>query len=163
MALGTIFKKATSILGLGSEHLKPPPLDGEIIYCKNNVCVHPPATLAVDSEEHHPGYLTLRSQNDDDVRSCVCIKWRWVWKSKISSWADFSIDLISICLDCTFIHQPSDCLIYLLTFILYFLLYLYHYVCWQTNESNLRDKPAALTKCEVMANLFCNEGYCLTN
>lgn len=71
MALGTIFKKATSILGLGSEHLKPPPLDGEIIYCKNNVCVHPPATLAVDSEEHHPGYLTLRSQNDDDVRSCL--------------------------------------------------------------------------------------------
>lgn len=73
MALGTIFKKATSILGLGSEHLKPPPLDGEIIYCKNNVCVHPPATLAVDSEEHHPGYLTLRSQNDDDVRLCVSI------------------------------------------------------------------------------------------
>lgn len=94
MALGTIFKKATSILGLGSDHLKPPPLDGEIIYCKNNVCVHPPATLAVDSEEHHPGYLTLRSQNDDDVRSCDCIKWRWVYESqKISSGPDFSIDL----------------------------------------------------------------------
>ena len=67
IALGTIFKKATTLLGIGSDHLKPPPLDGEIIYCKNNVCVHPPATLAIQSEEHHPGYLTLRSQNDDDV------------------------------------------------------------------------------------------------
>lgn len=82
MALGTIFKKATSILGLGSEHLKPPPLDGEIIYCKNNVCVHPPATLAVDSEEHHPGYLTLRSQNDDDKNGPTLIL-TWIPNSSL--------------------------------------------------------------------------------
>lgn len=62
MAFSSIFKKATSLFGLGGDELKHPPLDGEIIYCKNNVCVHPPAPLVMDSE-HHPGYLTIRSQN----------------------------------------------------------------------------------------------------
>ena len=61
MAFSTMFKKATNLLGIGGSDLKPPPLDGEIIYCKNNVCVHPPAPLTLDSE-HHPGYLNIRSQ-----------------------------------------------------------------------------------------------------
>ncbi|KAK3089568.1 hypothetical protein FSP39_004673 [Pinctada imbricata] len=66
MAFSSIFKKATHLLGLGTDNLKPPPLDGEIIYCKNNVCVHPPRPLSVmDPEQHHPGYLTLRSQSDE--------------------------------------------------------------------------------------------------
>ena len=63
MAFSSIFKKATNLLGFGGCDLKPPPLDGEIIYCKNNVCVHPPAPLTMDSE-HHPGYLNIRSQMD---------------------------------------------------------------------------------------------------
>ena len=65
MALSSIVKKASSLLRFSSsDSLKPPPLDGEIIYCKNNVCVHPPASLLVDSE-HHPGYLTLRAHQSE--------------------------------------------------------------------------------------------------
>ena len=72
MALGSIFKKASSLFGLGgTDSLRPPPLDGEIIYCKNNVCVHPPASLLVESE-HHPGYLTLRAQQNQVI--CTALK-----------------------------------------------------------------------------------------
>lgn len=79
MALSTIVKKASSLLRLGSsDSLKPPPLDGEIIYCKNNVCVHPPASLLLDSE-HHPGYLTLRA-HQNEVRKVLLNKKR---KTKI--------------------------------------------------------------------------------
>lgn len=65
MSISSIFKKASSLLGLGfADSLKPPPLDGEIIYCKNNVCVHPPAPLTLEVS-HHPGYLTVKSQMDE--------------------------------------------------------------------------------------------------
>jgi hypothetical protein len=64
MALSSLFKRASNLLGLGSpEHSRPPPLDGEIIYCKNNVCVHPPAVLSSETQ-HYPGYLNIRSQDD---------------------------------------------------------------------------------------------------
>ncbi len=67
MTFSNLFKKASNLLGLSSPgHLKPAPLDGEIIYCKNNVCVHPPAALS-NEVEHFPGYLNIRSQ-DDEVR-----------------------------------------------------------------------------------------------
>ncbi|KAH9504063.1 hypothetical protein Btru_067655 [Bulinus truncatus] len=75
MAFSHIFKKASSLLGLtGSENLRPPPLDGEIIYCKNNVCVHPPASLLLDTE-HHPGYLTLRAQQSQGSRPTLFLTW----------------------------------------------------------------------------------------
>ena len=67
MSLTSLFKKATDLLGLTSpEHLRPPPLDGEIIYCKNNVCVHPPAALRCEGD-HFPGYLNIRSQDDEVI------------------------------------------------------------------------------------------------
>ncbi|XP_070185479.1 TBC1 domain family member 16-like [Littorina saxatilis] len=75
MALSSIVKKASSLLRLGStDTLKPPPLDGEIIYCKNNVCVHPPASLLLDSE-HHPGYLTLRAHQSEGSRPTLILTW----------------------------------------------------------------------------------------
>ncbi|KAK0053142.1 TBC1 domain family member 16 [Biomphalaria pfeifferi] len=75
MAFSTIFKKASNLLGLsGSESLRPPPLDGEIIYCKNNVCVHPPASLLLETE-HHPGYLTLRAQQSQGSRPTLVLTW----------------------------------------------------------------------------------------
>ncbi|XP_052071008.1 TBC1 domain family member 16-like [Mytilus californianus] len=74
MAFSTIFKKATNLLGIGGSDLKPPPLDGEIIYCKNNVCVHPPAPLTMDSE-HHPGYLNIRSQMDKSKGPTLILTW----------------------------------------------------------------------------------------
>ncbi|CAL1527055.1 unnamed protein product [Lymnaea stagnalis] len=75
MAFSNIFKKASNLFGLsGSESLRPPPLDGEIIYCKNNVCVHPPASLLLDTE-HHPGYLTLRAQQSQSCRPTLILTW----------------------------------------------------------------------------------------
>ncbi|BFZ02976.1 hypothetical protein BsWGS_06017 [Bradybaena similaris] len=75
MAFSTIFKKASNLFGLGGpESLRPPPLDGEIIYCKNNVCVHPPASLLLDTE-HHPGYLTLRAQQNQSCRPTLILTW----------------------------------------------------------------------------------------
>ncbi|XP_076461317.1 uncharacterized protein LOC143293874 [Babylonia areolata] len=75
MALSNIVKKASNLLRLsGSDSPKPPPLDGEIIYCKNNVCVHPPASLLVDSE-HHPGYLTLRAHQSEGTRPTLILTW----------------------------------------------------------------------------------------
>ncbi|XP_071106682.1 TBC1 domain family member 16-like isoform X2 [Haliotis cracherodii] len=74
MAFSNIFKKATSLLGIGGDALKPPPLDGEIIYCKNNVCVHPPAPLSLDAE-HYPGYLTLRAHEDKACGPTLILTW----------------------------------------------------------------------------------------
>ena len=74
MSLTTLFRKATNLLGLGGDdsRTRPPPLDGEIIYCKNNVCVHPPANLNRTTTDHFPGYLNIRSQ-DDEVGN---LEWR---------------------------------------------------------------------------------------
>ncbi|XP_021367695.1 uncharacterized protein LOC110459663, partial [Mizuhopecten yessoensis] len=74
MAFSTIFKKASNLLGIGSDSPKHPPLDGEIIYCKNNVCVHPPAPMTMDTE-HHPGYLTLRSQHEESNGPTLILTW----------------------------------------------------------------------------------------
>jgi hypothetical protein len=68
MSLTGFIRKASNLLGLGGDtggRLRPPPLDGEIIYCKNNVCVHPPANLNKSSSDHYPGYLNIRSQDDE--------------------------------------------------------------------------------------------------
>ena len=71
MSFSTFFKKATNLLGLSSpESARPPPLDGEIIYCKNNVCVHPPALLRAEAD-HYPGYLNIRSQSDEVFQQII--------------------------------------------------------------------------------------------
>nr|XP_039261328.1 TBC1 domain family member 16-like [Styela clava]XP_039261329.1 TBC1 domain family member 16-like [Styela clava] len=51
-------------------HHHPPPLDGEIVYSKNNVCVHPQGLLA-SSVEHYPGYLTVFAKVSGDAISLV--------------------------------------------------------------------------------------------
>lgn len=64
MPISSILKKATSfILGSGED---PSGTDGfdfednEILFCKNNVCVHPPALIREESDvQHYSGYLTL--------------------------------------------------------------------------------------------------------
>lgn len=48
----------------------PPPLDGEIVYSKNNVCVHPPGLLA-SAVEHHRGYLTVYAKISGQSTSLV--------------------------------------------------------------------------------------------
>ncbi|KAF6039399.1 TBC1D16 [Bugula neritina] len=49
-----IIEKATSLFNISTD-VKVPALDGEIVYSKNNVCVH-----QVGGEERVPGYLSLR-------------------------------------------------------------------------------------------------------
>ena len=67
MSLTSLFRKATNLLGFGGDDSKtrPTPIDGEIIYCKNNVCVHPPSSLNKSTSDHFPGYLNIRSQDDE--------------------------------------------------------------------------------------------------
>lgn len=61
--LTKLFERASSILGISSPGaIKAPALDGEIVYSKNNVCVH-----QLGSEEPAPGYLSLRCSISEKV------------------------------------------------------------------------------------------------
>ncbi|XP_050723618.1 TBC1 domain family member 16-like isoform X2 [Eriocheir sinensis] len=68
MSLNGIIRRASSFLGLtASESSKPTYEDGDIVFCKNNVCVHPPWRCRADGERekvHHPGYLVIKCQED---------------------------------------------------------------------------------------------------
>lgn len=62
MPLPNILKKASSyILGDGGQDSRSPLYqDGEVLFCKNNVCVHPPTMVRQHCDVvHHPGYLTV--------------------------------------------------------------------------------------------------------
>ncbi|XP_071494436.1 TBC1 domain family member 16-like [Diadema antillarum] len=71
----TFLKKFSDFLGISDpEYVRAPPLDGEIIFCKNNVCVHPPSMLSTNVE-HHPGYLTIRAQKVDPTQTSLVLTW----------------------------------------------------------------------------------------
>ena len=54
-SLSKLVGKATSLFKFSSSNAsKAPVLDGEIVYCKNNVCIH-----SSGSTEPIPGYLSL--------------------------------------------------------------------------------------------------------
>ncbi|CAF0787876.1 unnamed protein product [Rotaria sordida] len=53
---------------------KCPPLDGEIIFSKNNICVHPPSRLH-SYTLHHPGYLCIKCQNNPQSGSTLILTW----------------------------------------------------------------------------------------
>ena len=64
MPISSILKRATSyILGSGEDLNGIDDFnyeDNEILFCKNNVCVHPPAIVREESDvQHYSGYLTL--------------------------------------------------------------------------------------------------------
>lgn len=64
MPISSILKRATSyILGAGDDANGDDGFnyeDNEILFCKNNVCVHPPALVREESDvQHYSGYLTL--------------------------------------------------------------------------------------------------------
>uniref|UniRef100_A0A914WIR9 Rab-GAP TBC domain-containing protein n=1 Tax=Plectus sambesii TaxID=2011161 RepID=A0A914WIR9_9BILA len=72
-----LFKKATGALnhlrGGGVSFLGK---DGDIVYSKNNVCVHPPKkTDTVDGLLHSPGYLTIHCQHDDQLGVTLILQW----------------------------------------------------------------------------------------
>ncbi|XP_071307404.1 TBC1 domain family member 16 isoform X1 [Agelaius tricolor] len=77
MSLGRLLRRASSrasdLLTLtagGSCSL----LNGEIIYSKNNVCVHPPELLQ-GIGEHHPGYLCLYMEKDELLGATLMLAW----------------------------------------------------------------------------------------
>uniref|UniRef100_A0A0P4VUQ2 Rab-GAP TBC domain-containing protein n=1 Tax=Scylla olivacea TaxID=85551 RepID=A0A0P4VUQ2_SCYOL len=77
MSLNGIIRRASSFLGLtGSENSKPTYEDGDIVFCKNNVCVHPPWRCRGDGEKvHHPGYLVIKCQADPCHGTTLHLSW----------------------------------------------------------------------------------------
>uniref|UniRef100_A0A673WCB7 TBC1 domain family, member 16 n=1 Tax=Salmo trutta TaxID=8032 RepID=A0A673WCB7_SALTR len=49
-------------------------LDGEIIFSKNNVCVHPAEPLP-GLPEHHPGYLCVHMEKDESLGTTLILTW----------------------------------------------------------------------------------------
>ncbi|VDN56250.1 unnamed protein product [Dracunculus medinensis] len=45
--------------------------DGEIVYSKNNVCIHD----CMKHDKHAPGYLTIQCQNDDQLGITLILQW----------------------------------------------------------------------------------------
>ncbi|XP_039596344.1 TBC1 domain family member 16 [Polypterus senegalus] len=79
MSLGRLLRRASSkasdLLTLntssGGSRLV---LDGEIIYSKNNVCVHP-SELLHGLGEHHPGYLCIHMEKDELLGTTLVVTW----------------------------------------------------------------------------------------
>lgn len=62
MPLPNILRKASNyILGeCGQDNRRVVYQDGEALFCKNNVCVHPPTLMRQHADVvHHPGYMTV--------------------------------------------------------------------------------------------------------
>ncbi|KAM8992511.1 TBC1 domain family member 16 isoform 3-T5 [Ara ararauna] len=80
MSLGRLLRRASSkasdllTLTPGGGCSSPSILDGEIIYSKNNVCVHPPELLQ-GIGEHHPGYLCLYMEKDELLGATLILAW----------------------------------------------------------------------------------------
>ncbi|KAI6188690.1 TBC1 domain family member 16 [Aphelenchoides besseyi] len=78
---GDLFKKAhgaiASLRGGNNVFLGK---DGEIVYSKNNVCVHETSDTSVgeldeDNVVHTPGYLTIHCVNDDAIGVSLVLQW----------------------------------------------------------------------------------------
>ncbi|NXR59791.1 TBC16 protein, partial [Rhadina sibilatrix] len=80
MSLGRLLRRASSkasdllTLTPGGGGGSSSVLDGEIIYSKNNVCVHPPELLQ-GAGEHHPGYLCLYMEKDELLGTTLILAW----------------------------------------------------------------------------------------
>ncbi|XP_031454787.1 TBC1 domain family member 16 isoform X2 [Phasianus colchicus] len=80
MSLGRLLRRASSkasdllTLNPGGSSTSSSILDGEIIYSKNNVCVHPPELLQ-GIGEHHPGYLCLYMEKDELLGTTLILAW----------------------------------------------------------------------------------------
>lgn len=66
MPIVNILKRASNYI-LGSDELNDKGdiiyEDNEVLFCKNNVCVHPPAFARQESDIlHYPGYLTVTTK-----------------------------------------------------------------------------------------------------
>ncbi|XP_063380842.1 TBC1 domain family member 16 [Cydia fagiglandana] len=84
MPLPELLKRASSyFLGLEFEDYEELPdyVDNEILFCKNNVCVHPPTVARHELDViHHPGYLTVTTkvftdQHNNSKRPTLFLNW----------------------------------------------------------------------------------------
>lgn len=84
MPLPELLKRASSyFLGLEFEDNEEPLeyVDNEILFCKNNVCVHPPTIARHELDIiHHPGYLTVTTkvftdQHNNAKRPTLFLNW----------------------------------------------------------------------------------------
>lgn len=84
MALPDLIKRASSyFLGLEFDDQDEPLdyVDNEILFCKNNVCVHPPTVARHELDiVHHPGYLTITTkvftdQHNNAKRPTLFLNW----------------------------------------------------------------------------------------
>ncbi|CAL8264963.1 TBC1 domain family member 16 [Gadus morhua] len=81
MSLGRLLRRASSKAsdlltfnpGAGGSSARSG-LDGEIIFSKNNVCVHPAEPLP-GLGEHHPGYLCVHVEKDDSLGTTLILTW----------------------------------------------------------------------------------------
>nr|XP_033499646.1 TBC1 domain family member 16 isoform X2 [Epinephelus lanceolatus] len=81
MSLGRLLRRASSKAsdlltfnpGAGGSSMRSG-LDGEIIFSKNNVCVHPPEPLP-GLAEHHPGYLCVHTEKDESLGTTLILTW----------------------------------------------------------------------------------------
>ncbi|XP_069786192.1 TBC1 domain family member 16 isoform X1 [Narcine bancroftii] len=78
MSLGQLLRRASSkasdLLTFNQSSGSARILDGEIVYSKNNVCVHPSDVLRVLGE-HHPGYLCIHLEKDEQLGTTLIITW----------------------------------------------------------------------------------------
>ncbi|XP_041978393.1 TBC1 domain family member 16 [Aricia agestis] len=84
MPLPELIKRASSyFLGLEFDDNEEPPeyVNNEILFCKNNVCVHPPTVARHELDIiHHPGYLTVTTkvftdQHNNAKRPTLFLNW----------------------------------------------------------------------------------------
>lgn len=95
MPLQNILKRASNII-LGShrnsddeQETTPPYYDGEVVFCKNNVCVHPPALLRQEYDiVHYPGYLSIsvHIRNQESQQPTLLLSWIPNTTLKASPW-----------------------------------------------------------------------------
>lgn len=75
-AFSEFFKKAhdalNGIRGVNSFFLGR---DGDVVYSKNNVCVHETDAKAGEDEAHCPGYLTVHCQCDESMGLTLILQW----------------------------------------------------------------------------------------
>lgn len=76
-ALHSLIRRASDLFRSSStmpQQLKPPAADGEVVFCKNNVCVHPPVS-SKNGVTHHPGYLTIKVHHDEALGLSLRLSW----------------------------------------------------------------------------------------
>ncbi|XP_053957395.1 uncharacterized protein LOC128862731 isoform X2 [Anastrepha ludens] len=83
MSIVNIIKKASTLI-LGEDKISEnidAYEDNEVLFCKNNVCIHPPVAVRRESELiHYPGYLTVTTktfvdQFNEARRSTLLLTW----------------------------------------------------------------------------------------